>query len=334
MTFKDLIGQEQVKQLLTEIIQTKRIGHAYMFCGPDGIGRKTMAVCFAKALTCNGRQPDTAEPCGICEACILNKSDTNPDVIIIKKQENKATIGVEDVRLVQEEISTAPQFGKYKVIVFENAEKMTVQAQNALLKTLEEPPPYIVLILISANNSQILDTVKSRSVKIDFKRYTDNEILEAFRKERKQEATDSTLLCEYADGIIGRALSMANTNEQELLCRKITEGLTSLATGGGRALCDFENLLAEYSEKKELLFFTLYSVLRDVAVLAGYGKAIPLQNAGEIQSIGKLSEAIGYHKAASCIELVGQSWRKAGQNVNYKLMADSLAIRMQEVFHG
>jgi DNA polymerase-3 subunit delta' len=167
MTFKDLIGQENVKNLLIESIQTGRVGHAYMFCGPEGIGRKTMAKCFAEVLTCN---KDGTEICGLCEACVLNKSDTNPDIINIRRQEGKATIGVEDVRLVQDEISTAPQFGKYKVIIFENAEKMTVQAQNALLKTLEEPPQYIVLILISSNNSQILDTVKSRSVRIDFKR--------------------------------------------------------------------------------------------------------------------------------------------------------------------
>ena len=133
MTFKDLIGQKQVKQLLTESIQTGRIGHAYMFCGPDGIGRRTMARCFAETLTCSA---NAAEPCGTCEACVLNANSTNPDVLVIQKQDGKATIGVEEVRLVQDEISTAPQFGRYKVIIFENAEKLTVQAQNALLNKI------------------------------------------------------------------------------------------------------------------------------------------------------------------------------------------------------
>lgn len=330
MTFKDLIGQENVKNLLIESIQTGRVGHAYMFCGPEGIGRKTMAKCFAEVLTCN---KNGTEICGVCEACVLNKSGTNPDIINIKRQEGKATIGVEDVRLVQDEISTAPQFGKYKVIIFESAEKMTVQAQNALLKTLEEPPQYIVLILISSNNSQILDTVKSRSVKIDFKRYTDSEIMEAFRREKPMQEIDSSLLCEYSDGIIGRTLSMASSQEHEEISQKIISALQSLQRGGGRALCDFENLMAEYAEKKELFFFTLYSVLRDIAVLAGFGKAATLQNAGQSKEIHSLYDVIGYHKAMKCIELVGKSWRMAGQNVNYKLMADSLAIRMQEVIH-
>ena len=122
MTFQDLIGQEQVKQLLIESIQTERIGHAYMFCGPEGIGRRTMAECFAGALVCSA---GGVIPCGQCQRCVLLKSGTNPDVIHIRKQEGKASIGVEEVRLVQEEVSTAPQFGKYKVLIFENAEKMT-----------------------------------------------------------------------------------------------------------------------------------------------------------------------------------------------------------------
>ena len=286
MTFKDLIGQEQVKQLLTESIQTGRIGHAYMFCGPDGIGRRTMARCFAETLTCSA---NAAEPCGTCEACVLNANSTNPDVLVIQKQDGKATIGVEEVRLVQDEISTAPQFGRYKVIIFENAEKLTVQAQNALLKTLEEPPPYIVMILISSNNLQILDTVKSRSVKVDFKRYTDKEILEAYGRVKKDGNVDGKLLCEYADGIIGRALSMANTGEQEEMCRVVVNGMLALSRGGGRALCEFQKIMADYAEKKELLFFTVYSVLRDAAMYAGYGRNVAMQNINETRTISGIN---------------------------------------------
>ncbi|MBE7057866.1 MAG: hypothetical protein E7387_02025 [Ruminococcaceae bacterium] len=330
MTFRDLIGQEQVKQLLIESIQTERIGHAYMFCGPEGIGRRTMAECFAEAISCSSQ---SAEPCGICSACTLNKSGTNPDIIHIRRQDGKASVGVEDIRLVQDEISTAPQFGKYKVIIFENAEKMTVQAQNALLKTLEEPPSYIVMILISSNNSQMLDTVKSRAVKVDFKRYSDSEITEAYTKQNS-EGIDSRLLCEYADGIIGRALSVTSFSEYEEICNKIANALIALSKGGGRELCCFENLLAEYAEKKEFFFFTLYSILRDISVFASYGRKVALQNVQIASKIYSLSESIGYHKAVKCLDLVNKSWRMVGQNVNYKLMAEALAIRIQEVFHG
>lgn len=109
-----------MKRLLSENIQTGRVGHAYLFCGPEGIGRKTMARCFAEALTC---ETGGADPCGACEACILNRSGTNPDIVWIRQQEGKASVGVEDVRSVQEEIATAPRFGKYKILLFEHAGK-------------------------------------------------------------------------------------------------------------------------------------------------------------------------------------------------------------------
>ncbi|PWM23625.1 MAG: hypothetical protein DBX53_01095 [Clostridiales bacterium] len=328
MTFQDLIGQQQVKELLSESIRTGRVGQAYLFNGPEGIGRKTMALCFAEALTCEHGGP---LPCGSCRACTLNRSGTNPDIIWIRAKEGRSTVGVEDVRSVQEEISTAPRFGKYKIILFEHAEKMTVQAQNALLKTLEEPPPYIIMILISSNSVTLLDTVKSRSVQIDFKRYTEEEIVCAFERAHGDGGIDRHILCEYADGIIGRALLMADSAQYESLCRRILECLGALRDGGGAALCAMEELLAEYAPQKEIFFFTLYSVFRDLALSSRYGEEIPLQNVLAAGEIRKLSEKIGYHDAMDCIGRIGRAWRLIGQNVNYRLAADALAIRIQEV---
>ena len=190
-----------------------------------------------------------------------------------------------------------------------------------------------VMILISSNNSQILDTVKSRSTKVDFKRYTNSEILEAYTR-KSSENIDSRLLCEYADGIIGRALSMASSDEYGKIYDRIVDGLKELSGGSGRALCNFQNLFVEYSEKKELFFFTLYSILRDISVAAAYGRKVSLQNAQIADKIYAISDCVGYHKAVRCLEHVNKSWRMAGQNVNYKLMADALTIRIQEVFYG
>lgn len=319
-----------MKKLLFESIQTGRIGHAYLFCGPDGIGRKTMARCFAEALTC---ETDSVLPCERCEACVLNRNNTNPDVLWIRQQEGKATVGVEEIRSVQEEISTAPQFGKYKILLFEHAEKMTVQAQNALLKTLEEPPSYIVMILISSNNALLLDTVKSRAVRVDFKRNTDEEVFKAFQHKYGTTAVDKHILCEYADGIIGRALSMADPAQYEKICDKILQCVRDLPDGGGRAFCSFENLFAEYAGQKEIFFFTLYSLFRDIGLSARYGESISLQNVQAVDRIQNLGGKIGYHNAMECVRQIGRTWRLLGQNVNYKLAADALAIRIQEVIH-
>ena len=331
MTFQDFIGQEHVKNLLSDHIRDGRIGHAYIFCGPEGIGRKSMAYCFAEALTCkNGG----ILPCGSCESCVLNHSKTNPDIITIRQQEGKATIGVDEVRSVQEEVSTAPQYGKYKILIFEHAEKLTVQAQNALLKTLEEPPAFVVMILVTSNLSVMLDTVKSRSVRVDFQRNTDSEVLEAFTRAHGNIAVDRRILCEYADGIIGRALMMADFAWYDKVCGEILSCLSALPSGGGQALCAFENLFAAAQDQKEIYFFTLYSLLRDIAVLDRYGGSVPLQNTQVSDRIQELSRTLGYHRALGCMKQVDHAWKLIGQNVNYKLAVDALAIHIQEVIHG
>ena len=126
---------------------------------------------------------------------------------------------------------------------------------------------------------------------------------------------------------------MADSAQYENLCRRILECLGALRDGGGAALCDMEELLAEYAPQKEILFFTLYSVFRDLALSARYGEEIPLQNVPAAGEIRKLSEKIGYHDAMDCIGRIGSAWRLIGQNVNYRLAADALAIRIQEVIH-
>lgn len=340
MTFSDIIGQEDVKRVLTENIKTGRIGHAYLFCGPDGVGRKMMARCFAEAVTCEkcsdallASEYSTIEPCGNCEACVLNMNSSNPDIITVRPQEGKATVGVDDVRSVQDEILTAPQYGRYKVFLFEHAEKMTAQAQNALLKTLEEPPSYVIIIMMTSSSSLILDTVRSRSVRIDFKRNTDAEVIEAFERARGAKAQDTRLLCEYADGIIGRALEMADPNGYEQVLSRLLECIKGLISGGGRALCSMENLFAEYADRKDIFFFTLYSLFRDIALLARYSDA-PLQNVRAKNEIRDINAHIGYHKAMDCIESIGRTWQLISRNVNYRLASDSLSIRLQEVING
>lgn len=331
MTFDKLIGQKEVKSFLLETIQLKKVSHAYLFSGAEGTGRKSFAEIFAKYLMCMGNE---THPCRQCESCILSSNNTNPDIIRVKRAKKKASIGVDDIRFVQEEIATAPNHSRYKIIVFEEAEKMTVQAQNALLKTLEEPPSYIVIILISSNDLQLLETVKSRTIKIDFKRYTNNEIITVFKEKYPDKDIDCNVLCEYADGIIGRALSMAESDGYSKLCAEIIECFNNLCDGKGKSLCTFEKIISENSESKELLFYVILSVLRDIMVVNRYSRVVSIQNAQDVEKINRISDKIDYHKAVECIEKVNETWKLLQKNVNYKLATDMLVIQLQEVIHG
>lgn len=330
MTFDKLIGQQEVKHFLLESIRADRVGHAYLFNGVEGIGRKTFAECFARYITC---QNGSMNPCGKCESCTLSITQNNPDIIWFRKDEKKATIGVKEIRSVQDYVATSPSYSKYKVIIFENAEKMTLQAQNALLKVLEEPPVYVVMILISSNNSQILDTVKSRTIKVDFKRYSNKEIIDAFRSKYPKSDISDVLLCEYADGIMGRALSITNSDDYVKMCADIIGGISSLCSGRGIALCEFEALIANNAKQKELFFFILLSIFRDVMVVSRYGKEARVQNAQEVKNIYNLCDKIDYHKAKKCVEIVNHTWQTVNKNVYYKIASDLLAVKLQEVLY-
>ena len=188
--FYDIIGQERVKEVLSSLESSGNVGHAYLFNGPTGIGRKLIAGKFAAMLMCM-REHAKGSVCCECESCILLRNGTNPDLIPISIPKEKKTISVESIRNMREDMLTAPLIGRKKVYVIENGDRMTNEAQNALLKILEEPPHYAVIIIMSSNPLMLLDTVRSRTVRIDFSRNTEDEIKIAYRKLAKKYHPDT-----------------------------------------------------------------------------------------------------------------------------------------------
>lgn len=338
MLFDDLYGQTEIKKILTDMIANDRVGHAFVFCGPDGIGRKSFAKAFAAALMCNHRADEEASPCGTCVGCTLMRNGTNPDYIVIEEEHGKSTLGVETVRGMQEDLAKAPEYGRRKVYVIDCAERLTAQAQNALLKTIEDPPEYAVVILICSNISMLIDTVRSRVVRLDFARNSDREVLRVFREhscESRQggednPSTDEELICAYADGIIGRALEIQNFDQFRQLRERLAEILRLLCQGKTSFLLDFSELFDKNQAHKEFLFFSLNSFFRDVMMMSRFANQTELQNVQFRDTIKKLADSVGYHKSAACIAIIGEAWAMLGRNVNYKLTVDSTAIRLQE----
>ncbi len=346
MIFDDILGQERVKHVLTESVSADKIGHAYLFHGPDGVGRKSMAFRFAALLLCTGSEKETdrepggpeykacsADTCKCCQSCILYKNGTNPDIRLIGEQDGKSTVGVEAIRDLQEDILTAPLYGRRKVYIIDRSERLTPQAQNALLKTIEEPPSYAVIILICSNISLILDTVKSRVVKIDFTRNSDEEVRQAFLSAADSEGggLDLNLVCAYADGVIGRALEFHNTELYQKLRRDLFVCLERLTDGKEQSARIIAELFTANDQCREYLFFSLLSFLRDIMLESRFGKNAKLQNRDMYGEIYDLSRDIGYHKAMRCIQIADDTWRLLSRNVNYKLAVESMLIKLQEV---
>ena len=148
-TFRDVVGQDQIKSHLKTAIKMKKVSHAYIISGERASGKEFISGIFAQALQC---EKGGEEPCGECHSCKQAMSKSHPDIKYIT-HEKPASIGVDDIReQISEDVAIKPYSGPYKIYIVSEAEKMTVQAQNAILKTLEEPPAYVVIMLLTTNS--------------------------------------------------------------------------------------------------------------------------------------------------------------------------------------
>lgn len=174
---EDIVGQSHIKRALTNAIKLDKISHAYLFTGPRGTGKTSTARILAKSLNCiNG---PTITPCGECESCKAVTNSVPIDVIEIDAASNRS---VEDAHNILEKVQYAPVQGKYKIYIIDEVHMLTTQAFNALLKTLEEPPKNVIFILATTESHKVLDTIKSRCQRFDFKRITTNDIVEHLEK--------------------------------------------------------------------------------------------------------------------------------------------------------
>lgn len=167
MSFNSIIGNDKIKEILNRTIQLNKVTHSYLFVGPSGIGKTLFAKEFAKQILCL----EEIKSCQNCKSCVSFDSSNHPDFKMISPEEG--SIKIEQIRNMQEKVLEKPIISNYKVYVIKDADTMTREAQNCLLKTLEEPPSFVVIILIAANESNLLTTIKSRCTKVIFEQIED-----------------------------------------------------------------------------------------------------------------------------------------------------------------
>ena len=160
--FEKILGNDHIKQQLKKSIENNQVSHSYLFIGIEGIGKKLIATEFAKSILCLNK----GEYCNNCKSCIEFESNNNPDFLYIEPDGN--SLKIEQIREMQKKIQEKPIISDKKVYIIDNADKMTIEAQNSLLKTLEEPPEFAVIILIGSNENAFLTTIKSRCMILHF----------------------------------------------------------------------------------------------------------------------------------------------------------------------
>lgn len=208
LSFNNIIGNYKNKVFLNKIASSNDTVHSYMFEGIDGIGKAIFAKEFAKMLLCIG---ENKTECKTCKSCIEFNNDNNPDFMQIKP-EGKA-IKIEQIRQMQEKILEKPIVSDKKVYIIDDADLMTKEAQNCLLKTLEEPPKYAIIILVLSNESKILNTVKSRCMRIIFEKLKDEELKEYATREFGEDVITESMI-ENASGSINKLIKIKENFEE------------------------------------------------------------------------------------------------------------------------
>src|SRR5450631_2757363 len=172
--FSTVVGQSHITTTLKNAIRNKQLAHAFLFCGPRGVGKTTCARILAKAINCDNPAPD-GEACNVCHSCISFNEGSSLNIHELDAASNNS---VDDIRSLVEQVRFAPQPGKYKVYIIDEVHMLSSSAFNAFLKTLEEPPPYAIFILATTEKHKILPTILSRCQVFDFKRITNRDIMD------------------------------------------------------------------------------------------------------------------------------------------------------------
>ncbi|MDH3454062.1 MAG: DNA polymerase III subunit delta' [Desulfuromonadales bacterium] len=320
MTFDQILGHERQKEILRRALANGRLAHAYLFSGPDGIGKRLMALALARAVVCLEQRG-----CGHCQACRKIDHQNHPDLHMLEPDGN--SIKIEQIRTFQRELNFKPLEAPRKICLIEQAEAMTVGAANALLKTLEEPRGDTLLILLSAQPNRLLETIRSRCQPLPFTRHPNSRIQAELEKQLGIESTESHVLAALSEGSFKKAFG----KDRELYLeqrRELLKTLTGLSSGSILPILDFaEQLAADKTILPDILeiFQAFY---RDVLMtLQGRGdeELVNLDLKDKVRRVsGRETAATILAKLDALIEVR----RQLDRNVNRQLAMEVLLLRL------
>ncbi len=325
--FNDIIGHKQIVEHLKSAIQMEKVSHAYILNGEKNSGKMMLAEAFAMALQCEEHK---AEPCMNCRSCRQAKEHNQPDIIYVT-HEKPNVISVDDIRhQLNNDIVIKPYSSKYKIYIVDEAEKMNVQAQNALLKTIEEPPSYGIILLLTTNADGFLPTILSRCITLNLKSVNEDLIKAHLMKQYQIPDYQAEVCAAFAQGNVGKAIQLASSDEFNELKSTAISLVKKLEDMDLYELNAQIKQIGEYKSKIEEYFDLLTLWFRDVLYLKATNNVNNLIFKDEVYDIKKQAAKRSYSGIENILEALEQARARLNANVNFDLVIELLLLTIKE----
>lgn len=321
-----LIGHDGVLRHIRAAVTAGRVSHAYLIEGAEGSGKRTLASRFAMALLC--KEPQDGEPCGRCDSCRVFLSGNHPDMHYIRPGE-KGTLPVQTIReeLVQD-IEILPYYAGRKVYIVEDAHKMNVQAQNVLLKTVEEPPEYGVILLLAQSVQSFLPTVRSRCVLLRLLPLAEQQVREILTEQYGIPQGTAAACAAFCEGAVGQALKMAQSQEFIELRNRWMEWLGRLAREDILETLRWNTALEADREHIQEILRMMLAWFRDLIILRETGDTGQCICQDQIELLESSARVYDLRELYHKVEVLEDAQKKLLHNVNYALWSDWLLIQL------
>ncbi len=329
-TFKDVIGHENVIGHFKSSIERGKVAHAYLIHGEKGTGKKMLAGLFAKTLQCEAGGTD---PCGTCRSCLQCDSGNQPDVIWVT-HDKPSVISVDDIRdQINKDIIVRPYSSRYKIYIIPQGELMNPQAQNALLKTIEEPPEYAIIMILTNNIDKMLPTVLSRCIILNLKPVSELDIMEYLSKLGIPMAK-AKFCVEFSFGNLGKAVRLATSDEYNEIkqdCVRILKNINKME------IYDLIESVKKMSKYKLDIYDYIDLMImwyRDILMLKVSGSPDKLLFKEEYATLKQQANYISFEGIENVLEAMDKVKVRLEANVNFDIAMELLLLTIKENQNG
>ena len=322
-----VVGQEQMTLNLENALKYKKISHAYLFQGERLSGKRMIADIYARALQC---EADGDKPCNQCRSCKQALNGNHPDIIYVE-HDKPNVISVDNIRTqINGDIAIKPYSSPYKIYIVDEAEKMNVQAQNALLKTLEEPPEYAVIMLLSTRAEAMLPTILSRCVSLNTKPVSDDRIKHFLMTKAQIPDYRASICASFARGNVGRAIQLASNEEFDTMKAEVLNNLKSIFEMEIHQMATEAKRITEEKFEIEDYLDLCFIWYRDILLYKACKDRKHLVFLEEIRDIERIGEKYSYEAIETIIGEIEQARSRIKSNVNFELTMELMFMAMKK----